>query len=87
MKKLLFCFVLLAVPGCAALDSSLGYLAELDPQNVIANKVAPAVIHGVAASIEESYGSGWGTVAIAASAAATAVLGSYAGTRRRRKKA
>ena len=85
MKKLLLCFVLLVVPGCAALDSSLGYLAELDPQNVIANKVAPAVIHGVAASIEESYGSGWGTVA--ASAAATAVLGSYAGARRRRKKA
>jgi len=86
MKKLLFCFALLALPGCAALDSSLGYLAELDPQNVIANKVAPAVIHGVAASIEESYGSSWGTVAVAASAAATAVLGSYAGARRRRKK-
>ena len=86
MKKLLFCCLLLAVPGCAALDSSLGYLAELDPQNVIANKVAPAVIRGVATSIEESYGSGSGTVAIAASAAATAVLGSYAGARRRRKK-
>jgi uncharacterized protein YceK len=80
MKKLLLAAILLSLSGCAT-------LAELDPQNVIANKVAPAVIKGLAASIQESYGSGWGTVAIAASAAATAVLGSYAGTRRRGKKA
>jgi uncharacterized protein YceK len=79
MKKLLLAAILLSLSGCAT-------LAELDPQNVIANKVAPAVIKGLAASIQESYGSGWGTVAIAASAAATAVLGSYAGTRRRGKK-
>ena len=78
--------LLVTVSGCSILDKGIDLLDEIDPTSSIAAKVVPGVIAGLGATAREAGGDVWGTATVAAGAAVTAILGAYAGARRRERK-
>ena len=78
--------ILLTISGCSLVDRGIDLLDEIDPTSTIAAKVVPGVISGLGAAATEAGGDVWGTATVATGAAVTAILGAYAGARRRERK-
>ena len=78
--------ILLTISGCSLIDRGIDLLDEIDPTSTIAAKVVPGVIAGLGEAANAAGGSVWGTVTVATGAAVTAILGAYAGARRRERK-
>ena len=78
--------ILLTISGCSLVDRGIDLLDEIDPTSTIAAKVIPGGITGLGAAANEAGGDVWGTATVATGAAVTAILGAYAGARRRERK-